>query len=159
MQLAKGKPTARRCKECASIGRTHSLEAKEKISLSKKGRYIGANHPNWKGGRHKSAAGYVLVWVDPKDFFFSMARKGTTGHYVDEHRLIMAKHLNRCLLPWEVVHHKNGLRDDNRLENLELLPHGRFHLVDCKVKSYIKKLERENVRLRQLVEQAGESVT
>jgi hypothetical protein len=66
---------------------------------------------------YKHSSGYVSVPISTSEPFYEMVN--SHGH-VMEHRLVMAKQLGRPLLPTETVHHKNGVRDDNRLENLEL---------------------------------------
>jgi len=63
---------------------------------------------NGKGSRWKDKHGYVQVVLP-----------GCRGR-IAEHRLVMEKHLGRNLLPNESVHHKNGIKDDNRIKNLEL---------------------------------------
>lgn len=66
----------------------------------------------WKGGKTKRN-GYILIKSHGHPY-------GNSRHYVFEHRLVMEKYLNRYLDSGEVVHHKNGIKDDNRIENLEL---------------------------------------
>lgn len=116
----------------------------------------GAESGNWRGGRHVDSFGYIHVFVPKGGFFDPMVR---VGNYVLEHRLIMAKHLGRCLQDWEVVHHKNGIKNDNSVENLELSV-TRQHSLDHN-KGYrdgFSKgfLDGRSVRIRQLLARVAE---
>jgi hypothetical protein len=78
----------------------------------------------WKGGRIEHPNGYILIRVTPDHPFYSMA---DSHNLIPEHRLKMAEHIGRVLEFDEIVHHKNGRKDDNRIENLELLKKNLHH--------------------------------
>ena len=86
----------------------------------------GELNPHWKGGRYKTGNGYIRIKLQTNDFFYPMEDK---GGYVLEHRLVVAKRLGRCLQPWELVHHKDGIRDHNEFSNLKLTTAG-SHLLE-----------------------------
>jgi hypothetical protein len=87
----------------------------------------GNEHWNWRGGRYVSKGkykGYVMIWVSPDGFYAPM--RSNRG-YVPEHRLVVATHLGRCLELYENVHHKDGNKLNNCIENLELTTNGAHH--------------------------------
>ncbi len=135
VMLYKGLPTSIRCAHCAG-------------KLKRKN--YGSAHHNWKGGVSR-CVGYKIIRLYSDDFFYPMTQK--LG-YVLEHRLVMAKHLGRCLQSWEIVHHKNHIRTDNRIENLQLVSddrHRQITILETRIALLEKRitlLEMDNCLLR-----------
>jgi len=105
---------------------TKQKEHLEKLNAKQKGK----NNRNWRGGKYINGNGYIMV-KSPNH------PRANLGGYVFEHILIMEKHLGRFLKENEVTHHLNGIRNDNRIENLVVMTktnHASLHR-----KEYLKK--------------------
>lgn len=105
------------------VGLSQNLMTRLLRATGRDGQRFGENHKSWKGGRRRLRAGYVVLRVSADHPRYEMSTdRGprSRGGSISEHRLVMAEHLGRDLLPEETVHHINGVRDDNRIENLEL---------------------------------------
>ncbi len=95
-----GKPKDRRSKLCKECGR-YNLPAPRS----------GEAHPNWKGGKTLSG-GYVLIKVN--------------GRYEREHRMVIEQAYGPIPAGHQ-VHHLNGIKTDNRLENLAAMSNSDHH--------------------------------
>jgi hypothetical protein len=94
-------------------GRKHTHETRAKMRAAENKSWArGEGAVGWKGGRVTERHGYILIYAPD--------HPNAVGLYVLEHRLVMERALGRLLLAHEHVHHKNEIRTDNRIENLEL---------------------------------------
>lgn len=81
--------------------------------MGKKGAQALDRNPNWKGGRSVASNGYVLIKMPDHPL-------ADVRGYVYEHRLTAEEMLGRALEPGEIPHHKNGNKQDNRPDNIEV---------------------------------------
>ena len=101
-----------------SYSRKYTKEALRKMSE----RSSGENNSQYKTGRCIESRGYVLILCPEHPHH-------KHGNYVYEHRFIMEKYLGRYLRPEESIHHLNGNRSDNRVENLKLFSTDSEHAI------------------------------
>jgi len=85
----------------------------------------GENHPNWTGGRYINPDGYVELRVN--------------GHKVSEHRMVWESTYGAIPAGW-VIHHLNGIKTDNRIENLIAVTRN-SHMSKDWVKPYEKRIK------------------
>jgi len=133
------------CRQCSDKGRVPKLDVKCLVCkklfkeipyrVEKRGRKfcssmcfqrheVGRNNPAWKGGKIIGFHGYIFTYIG-------------NGKYTSEHRLVMEKYLGRNLTPVEVIHHVNGNKKDNRIENLVIITrskHNKIHIQERKKK-------------------------
>lgn len=104
----------------------------------------GENAAHWKGGvRRIGNKGCYIGVYSPNHPFVGKYK------YMMQHRLVMEQKLGRILKPTEIVHHINGIKDDNRPENLEVFSskgeHTRSHFKDghevARLKSIMMKCD------------------
>ena len=82
---------------------------------------IGEKNGAWKGGKFYQSQGYLKSKSDDHP------RADKLG-YVYEHILVYEKYHKCCILQWAHVHHKNGIKDDNVITNLDIFPSIESHL-------------------------------
>lgn len=106
------------------IGKKHTEEHKEKIRQTLLGR---KNY--WFPGQI-SKKGYIYLYEPSHPM-------ADSGGYIGEHRKVMAEVLGRLLTREELVHHKNGIKTDNRPKNLQLTTREGHQVLHAKLRKLV----------------------
>lgn len=98
------------CVDCSRLGPAKNIRCNRCEGLNRR----GINHHQYKTGRNLNNNGYVILTG-----MHDHPNAYSNGHIL-EHVYLMSEAKGRALLKGELVHHKNGIRTDNRIDNLEL---------------------------------------
>jgi len=112
----------------------------QKLSAPKRLRGKDGHGRNWKGGRIKGSNGYMMLW-NPEH------PKATIHGYVFEHILIWEETYGKPLPKGWIVHHYNGIKTDNRSQNLVAMKRSE-HINQAK--PYIKRIQELEAQMKEL---------
>ena len=134
------------CIDCEAIvsrraKRCHTCENRERAK-----KYWGENNPNWHGGKTRNG-GYVYLRI-----------RGNGHPYRGEHIIVWEQANNKKLPNGWIVHHLNGIRDDNRLENLVAMPRKR-HSLKLAFQPYEERIRQLEDKLNELSKRGLEEKT
>lgn len=125
---------AGKCVDCGKPVGRKSIQGQGRCSSCAR---KGERNNFWKGGRYKSPHGYVYIYMPEHP------RADKYHHrYVAEHQLVWEKGHNQPLPEGYIIHHLNGIKDDNRSENLVA--------IQPKCHSTRTRLELAEKRIREL---------
>jgi len=105
---------------------------------------IAERNAMWRGGKYRDRTGYIYVYAPE--------HPRARHNYVFEHIIIWEKEHQKPLPKGWVIHHLNGVKDDNRIENLIALPSKKHYLILAEKAKRIRQLEDENKKLRQALQ-------
>jgi hypothetical protein len=125
------RPYTRACDRCGALFRVLPCDVRKALKRGQNPRrfcstkcqhesYRGAGNPKWRGGLVDQTSGYIYQYSPTHPH-------ATQAGYVMQHRLVMEAAIGRYLRPEEEVHHRNHVRGDNRIENLELMASAAAH--------------------------------
>lgn len=125
-------------------GRCHGCSSKKNAVLAQRPEHKvnGEQHHFFKRGFWTNASGYLEVSLPGTDIRRKFTVRGRGK--ILFHRLVMSESLGRMLKSWEHVHHKDGDKQNNNLENLEI--------VSNTAHATITQLVKENTALRAEIE-------
>jgi len=129
-EARKGKPSPLR-------GRHLSEDHIKKSADGHRGKW--KNPSEFGGHKKRRCDGYIKVYVPTHPY-------ATKDGYVMEHILVMEKAIGRYLTREEVVHHKNHIRNDNRLENLQLMSAHEHRSMHMRERWEQKRKEKQNAQ-------------
>lgn len=120
--------------------------SKEAYRIKKEtGAIARENSPNWAGGKsYKGQHGYVRIYMPQ--------HPRAVGNYVLEHIVVWEQAHNRPLPRGYIIHHLNGVKDDNRPSNLVAMKAGEHIHQTEPFKKRIRELEIEKRQLQRALE-------